>query len=439
MPRKPSRHPSEVAEEALIAGILHTGSVMVHDKLKPDDFIQPSMATSFHAAMNLFLSGLKPTAETVATEATNITGSVMIDVPTLKHIQSTYSVHGDSELMRLSTDIVKFSHMRRVKAACQAAIRDIEASGVSTEDLVDKLQTSLVQVYNSKSEPMDEKAIAETVVNKAIELKRTGLKPGDSTGIRDLDKTLLWLCPGRVVVIAGRPGMGKTSLMDNIVSSVTDGDPMAGVYLASLEFTEEQGMSRKLSTKTGIPFDRIVTGELSDQEISKLVTAATLYKPSRVFVDTSATVDSMREFCSKARRLKSKMATKGIKLKLVAIDSVQLFAKYDGSSREQAIAAISNMAKKLAMELDVVVLLLSALNRDVERREVKRPQLSDLRESGAIEQDADQVIMVHRQGFYDHNAPNDEAELLVVKNRWGKTQDITVRWDGETYRFSNYP
>jgi replicative DNA helicase len=133
------------------------------------------------------------------------------------------------------------------------------------------------------------------------------------------------------------------------------------------------------------------------------------------------------------------MEANGKKLRVVALDSIQLFADYGGQSREQAIAQISNMAKKLAMELDVVFLLLSALNRDVEKRESRRPQLSDLRESGAIEQDADQVVFVYRESVADKNAPEDEGSLIVAKNRWGELGDITVKWDGPRYKFSNYP
>jgi len=440
MPRNITKKPSDVAEEATIAGIMHLGSTtFVNPKLLHTDFHQSAMGAAYQAACNLSLLGLRPAPETVATESTRLVGSVTMDAPTLSSLLKSYPAPSEKELERLSSDVIRFSHCRRIKAECHAAIRDIDNNQCSPEDLADKLQATLVQVYNAKGEPTDAKASIDSVVRTAKERRRTGLPPGVSSGLRDLDEKLMFLCGGRVIVIAGRPGHGKTALMDNIVEYVVSKYPDTGAYVARLEFTEEQGAARVLSVKTGIPFKNIIYGRLSDEQEKRLEEENAKYPTGSVYVDTSASVESMRELCSKARRLKSKMATKGKVLKLVGIDSVQLFAKYDGSSREQAIAAISNMAKKLAMELDVTVLLLSALNREVERRESKKPILADLRESGALEQDADQVVMVYRESEYDANAPVDIGLLCVEKNRWGEQGEVTVKWDGARFQFSNYP
>ena len=272
-----------------------------------------------------------------------------------------------------------------------------------------KIANSIQDVYNQ---------IAE---NAANDTRITGLP----TGLIDLDNQILGLNKGDLVLIASRPGMGKTSIALNIAMHVAKATKKT-VAVFSLEMSREQLATRLLSGESLIDSQKLLTGRLSQTEWERLGAAASVISETDIRIDDNPTL-SVAEMNSKCRRLDN--------LGLVVIDYLQLMQSagsghsYAGESRTQAVSDISRMLKIMAKELNVPVVCLSQLSRANEARTNKRPMLSDLRESGAIEQDADIVIGLYREGYYDKDCANpNEAEALVLKNRHGETGTIELLW-----------
>ena len=272
-----------------------------------------------------------------------------------------------------------------------------------------KIANIIQDVYNQ---------IAE---NAANDTRITGLP----TGLIDLDNQILGLNKGDLVLIASRPGMGKTSIALNIAMHVAKATKKT-VAVFSLEMSREQLATRLLSGESLIDSQKLLTGRLSQTEWERLGAAASVISETDIRIDDNPTL-SVAEMNSQCRRLDN--------LGLVVIDYLQLMQSagsghsYAGESRTQAVSDISRMLKIMAKELSVPVVCLSQLSRANEARTNKRPMLSDLRESGAIEQDADIVIGLYREGYYDKDCANpNEAEALVLKNRHGETGTIELLW-----------
>jgi len=262
---------------------------------------------------------------------------------------------------------------------------------------------------------------------------RTGKRPPPMpTGLRQLDEIIYGMIPGLVVVIAGRPGMGKSALVKQLCRNCVSLDPSYAALLTVLEMSPEQNAARTLSGETRIGFGSMVRGKVTEADMTRLWAAQNNIKGGQFFLDQRQR--SVTHYREHIREFKAHLATRGKVLKVVGLDYCQQMATFDGS-REQNIAAISNMAKTIAVEEQVCFLLLSQLNRGLENRDDKRPIMADLRESGAIEQDADQVIMVYRPAVYSHSAPEENAELILRKNRWGELGTAEVHWNGRGVRF----
>ena len=266
--------------------------------------------------------------------------------------------------------------------------------------------------------------ILTDVFTRLAELVEAGSDiPGLSTGLSDLDRQIAGLNKSDLVLIAARPGMGKTSIALNIALSVAKATKKT-VAMFSLEMSKEQLGMRLLSNESFVDNQKLLTGKLSDEEWDKISTAAAALAQTDIRVDDNptATVAEMNAMC---RRLDN--------LGLVIIDYLQLMTAsgYGRTSdnRVTAISEISRAMKVMAKELDVPVVCLSQLSRANESRANKRPILSDLRESGAIEQDADEVIFIYRDDYYNENSDEKNvAELIVAKNRHGETGTVKVAW-----------
>lgn len=249
--------------------------------------------------------------------------------------------------------------------------------------------------------------------------------PGLSTGLADLDRRILGLNKGDLILIASRPGMGKTSLALNIALHVADTTKKT-VAVFSLEMAREQLAIRLLSSRSLIDSKKLLTGRLSNNEWESLNRAASVVSETNMLIDDNPTL-SVSDMNSQCRRLDN--------LGLVVIDYLQLMQSagrgysYSGESRTQAVSDMSRMLKVMAKELNVPVICLSQLSRANESRQDKRPLLSDLRESGAIEQDADIVIGLYREGYYNSECENpNSAEARILKNRHGETGLIELMW-----------
>jgi replicative DNA helicase len=251
---------------------------------------------------------------------------------------------------------------------------------------------------------------------------------GNTTGFLEIDKTLSGLQRGDFIVIAARPSMGKTAFALNIGQYASK---TASVAIFSLEMARKQLMERLLAAKCLIKLNDIKNGNLKEEELSKLLESTKDLVNRKAFIDDKST--SLSEIKAKCRHLKIK---KG--LDVVIIDYLQLIEGTENSySREQEIAKISRELKKLAKKLDITVVALSQLSRATEQRSDHRPILSDLRESGSIEQDADIIMMLYRDEYYKRDSEDKNiAEVIVSKNRNGEVKTIKLGWIGEYQRFA---
>ena len=257
--------------------------------------------------------------------------------------------------------------------------------------------------------------------------------PGLSTGLTDLDRAISGLNKSDLILLAARPGMGKTSMALNIL---LEAGKRSGKNVAffSLEMSREQLALRLISSECFVDNKKLVTGKLTEEDWEKVAVAADSLNRSMILIDDDSSV-SVADINAKCRRVDN--------LGLVIIDYLQLMQsaggkQYSGENRQQVVSDISRALKIMAKELNVPVLCLSQLSRANESRSDKRPMLSDLRESGAIEQDADIVMFLYREGYYDKDTPNPNlAECIIAKNRHGETRTVELQWLPEFTTFSN--
>ena len=279
--------------------------------------------------------------------------------------------------------------------------------------------------------------VVQTVYSNLSEAASSGKKiPGLSTGLNDLDRYILGLNKGELILIAARPGMGKTSIALNIAMNVAKKSGKT-VAVFSLEMSREQLVSRLLAGEGLVPSQNLLTGQLNSDEWKRIAAAAQVLSATDMRIDDNPML-SVSDMNAQCRRISN--------LGLVVIDYLQLMQsaggdsrKYAGENRQQVVSDISRMLKIMAKELNVPVICLSQLSRASEGRPNKRPMLSDLRESGAIEQDADVVIGLYREGYY--NAECEEpnvSEAIVLKNRKGQTGTVKLSWLAEYTTFAAY-
>lgn len=366
----------------------------------------------------------------------------------------TEIVGGTATLMSLFDSAFQFANVLfyakilRSKALQRRMIEtcgDIMSEGFdgveSTEDYIDRAESKIFEVSQMKSSKGF--ASIQQIVNSNLEeiqrLFALGGKAvtGLETGFVDFDKVTTGLHAGQVMVLAARPGMGKTSwFMSAILHACVQQKKVVAVF--SLEMSKEELGIRILSAMLRVDNQRIRTASLTKEEFRRAIDVMGLLKNARLAVDDSAGI-SVMDIRSKCRRLKAKEK----QLDLIIVDYLQIMgsletSKGKTSNREQEIAAISRGLKLIAKELGVPVIALSQLSRETEKRNDKRPMLSDLRESGAIEQDADIVAFIHREDYYNKDTEKKGiAELIIAKNRHGEQRTIEMAWMAQYTLFAN--
>ncbi|MCI8687668.1 MAG: replicative DNA helicase [Lawsonibacter sp.] len=258
--------------------------------------------------------------------------------------------------------------------------------------------------------------------------------PGLSTGLRDLDRAISGLNKSDLILLAARPGMGKTSMALNILLNAGKKSGKKAAFF-SLEMSREQLALRLISSECFVDNKKLVTGKLTDEDWESVAAAADSLNRSTILIDDDSTI-TVADISAKCRRVED--------LGLVVIDYLQLMQSAGGKSnsrgenRQQVVSDISRSLKIMAKELNVPVLCLSQLSRANESRQDKRPMLSDLRESGAIEQDADIVLFLYREGYYNKDAENPNlAECIIAKNRHGETGTVELQWTPEFTTFTD--
>lgn len=340
-------------------------------------------------------------------------------------------------------EIVREKYILRelVRVGTEIADNAYNPDGQNIDILLDNSEQKIFNIKDlnlSNKQFADIKELLNKVIDRMVEMTRREDKnavTGIATHYVDLDNYTSGLQRGELIIIAGRPGMGKTSFALNIAENVTliNGLPVA---VFSLEMTGEQLVQRLLSSVAGVDQSSIKRGNLSLEQMDKLYIAVNKLKSAQIHIAETPGINVI-DLRSRARRLKDQLGSLG----LIVIDYVQIMSGLrdnKNSNRAQEIADISRSLKALALELNVPVILLSQLNREVESRHDKRPNIADLRESGALEQDADIILLLYRNDYYDNESKEKGmAEVNIAKNRSGSTGVVKLRFLNKCTRFEN--
>lgn len=327
--------------------------------------------------------------------------------------------------------IIKDKSDRRnlIRAGRELISKSYEESEV--ESIISTVEDKIYKVINSKESEdiIDMGQSVEKVLTRIENNYCNGGKIlGNTTGFKEIDNTISGLQKGDFIIVAARPSMGKTAFALNIGQHASNS---ASVGIFSLEMTTEQLMERLISSRSLVEFGKIKTGKLDEAEFRKITDAANVLAKRKIFIDDKST--NLSDIKAKCRNLKIKEG-----LDVVIIDYLQLIEISDKTnSREQEIAKISRELKKLAKKLEITIVALSQLSRAPEQRTDHKPILSDLRESGSIEQDADVIFMIYRDEYYNKESEEKNiAELIINKNRNGETKTIKLGWIGQYQRFA---
>jgi replicative DNA helicase len=429
------------AEESVLGGILldNTAIDRAIEVLGPDDFYREGHRRIYRAMLELSERG-EPTDIITLSEVLRAQG----DLATVGG--ATYLAEL-AERVPTAANIMQYARIVKEKAilrgligtATEIATRGYEASE-DVDMLLDQAEQRIFAISEGRIRPafysMGE-VIMETLktVERLHEHKQ--MVTGVPTGFDDLDRLTAGLQPSELIILAGRPGMGKTALALNIAQHAALATSTCGVAVFSLEMAKEQLVLRMLCAQARVDSSKVRGGFLSDRDFERLAIAAQQLGDAPIYIDDSPGL-SVLELRAKARRLKRDPR---VHLGLVIIDYLQLMRGLGAAdSREQEISQISRSLKNLAKELSVPVIALSQLNRQVEQRAERRPLLADLRESGAIEQDADVVAFVFREEAYhpDNEEVRGLAEVIVAKQRNGPIGNVRLAYRSEYTKFENY-
>lgn len=410
--------PQNIEAEQSVLGACLIGPdalAQVSDQLRPHDFYRTDHQLIFAAMLDLFERGqpvdlitvadlLQQRGQTEEAGGASYLASLAGAVPTAAGLLHHARIVRDKAVLRAL-----------ISAAGQISAQAYEAPG-EVEEVLDAAETAVFAIAERTIQgvfsPLKE-VIKEGIATVQSRYERKELVTGITTGYRELDRLTSGLQRSDLIIIAGRPSMGKTAFALNMAEhAALKGFPVA---FFSLEMSKEQLGLRLLCSQAKVEGDKLRSGFLSPREWERLIKAAGTLSETPIYIDDSAAL-SVMEMRAKARRLKAEK-----KLDLMVVDYLQLMRGSGRTdSREQEISEISRSLKGLAKELKVPVVALSQLNRRVEERPNKRPQLADLRESGAIEQDADVIIFIYRDKVYNPESPAENtAEVIIGKQRNG--------------------
>jgi len=424
------------AEESVLGSVMLSPDAanIAFEKLQAEDFYKPAHQAIFEAVASLFDGNQPIDAVTVADQlrrtgelervgGANYLATLLDGVPTTSNIAYYAEIVSETAARR---------RLLRAGSIVGSLAMQTERR---IEDVLDASEAEIFRV--AERQVGDGLAPVGPLLQSTLErIEELGARGGEitglATGFRDLDRRLAGLQPANLVVIAARPSMGKTALAMNIAQNVAERDNTVAVF--TLEMSREEVVQRLLSSMAGVDSHRLRTGQLTPDLWNRVVRETSRLYQMPFFVDDSSdlTVTSIRAKC---RRLARKRG-----LSLVVVDYLQLMQGAGSSeSRQQEIADISRSLKNLARELRIPVIAVSQLNRALEQRENKRPRLGDLRESGAIEQDADIVMFIYRDEYY--NPGSDQpglAEVNIAKHRSGAVGTVQMNFAAEFTRFRNY-
>ena len=403
--------------------------------LKPEDFYREDNKLIFEAILNLYNRAQPVDIITLKTE-----------LQSMKQLESVGGLEYIAQLpdrVPTTANVEQYIKIVEEKSALRALIKtanDLITLGYDqtqeVEDILDTAEKRIFDVIQNRNQK-GYSAIKDILVDSFTELEKLYNQKqhitGTPTGFADLDYITAGLHPSDLVIVAARPAMGKSAFALNIATNAAI-RANAGVAIFSLEMSKEQMTNRIFCSEAMVDSNKVRTGKIEDEDWTKLAEASGALSTSQIFIDDTPGI-SVMEIRAKCRKLKLEK-----NIGLVVIDYIQLVqgSNKKNSSREQEISEISRSLKILAKEIGVPVIALSQLSRSVEQRPDHRPMLSDLRESGAIEQDADIVMFLYRDDYYNEDSEKKNiAEVILAKHRAGSTGTVELAWLGSYTKFAN--
>lgn len=423
------------AEQSVIGAVLADPSVLpvVIEKIKPEFFFNEQHKSIYSIILRMFTGGQPVDIVTVLNEAEKLhifesasegrryLAEIGNTLPSTSNIESYCKIVADKY------------YIRSLGFAARAILEDIQAGEHDSQLLLDSAEQKIYDIRQGRDVkgliPLSE-AVTEAY-DRIAKLSGPDKEKyvGARTGFTLLDGITSGLNKSDLIIIAARPGMGKTSFAMNIAVNVARRSEK-DVVAFNLEMSKEQLATRILSTEALVDSNSLRNGRISGEDWVRLATSAGYLSTLPMYIDDTASM-TVQQMKAKLRRAQN--------LGLVIIDYLQLMESTSRSdNRVVVISEITRQLKVMAKELNVPVILLSQLSRGVESRNDKRPMLSDLRESGSIEQDADIVLFLYRDAYYNKESPRQNiSECIVAKNRHGETGTVELIWDGQYTRFSN--
>jgi len=426
------------AEQSTLGGMLLSQEAVaeVIEEVAGVDFYAGKHELIYNAILNLFGRG-EPTDVIAVTDELNKQGNLLRAggsdylhslasyVPTAANAGYYAKIVGDKAILR-----------RLIDAGTRIAQSGYESQG-EVEDLVNQAQAEVYKV-SSQSSKEDYVGLSDSLEAAIHDIElaqnRGGEMTGTPTGFTDLDAYTHGLHPGQLIIVAARPAVGKSTFALDIARNASVKHNQATIFF-SLEMGRSEIAMRMLSAESSIYLQSMRKGTITEGDWTRLAAVRGRINDAPLYIDDSPNM-SLVEIRAKCRRLAQQ-----VDLRLVVIDYIQLMSSGKKvESRQQEVSEFSRALKLLAKELGLPVVALSQLNRQAEQSKDKRPELSHLRESGSLEQDADVVVLLHREGIYERDHPRaGEADLILAKQRNGPTGTVTVAFHGQYSRFVNMP
>ncbi len=433
------------SEQAILGAILLSEKAhyafVVEEEIKARDFYRARHRVIFEALLGLFDRGNEIDVLTVTEELKSL--GKLDQAGGEEAVQELVTaVPAVGNLRRYAEIVRETAHLRRLLDTSYRIQSSVYSRDGDPQQIVDEAERSILEIRMGDG-GQDFRAVGDVLhqeLQRWDELAKRGESiTGVPSGFADLDQITGGFQPGNLIIIAARPSMGKSALVTNIAENVAlDKKNPRAVALFSLEMSEGELAQRFIASQAAIKGDDLRKGRVRDEKWQRVLKVAGEYERSKLYVDDSSDI-GLLDIRAKARRLHQSLHDEG-GLGLVIIDYLQLMradTRYD--SRVQQVGEMSRGLKILARELKVPVIALSQLSRGVESRTDKRPMLSDLRESGQIEQDADLVMFIYRDEYYNHEASEDPgvSEILIAKHRNGALGNVKLTFQHEYPRFRN--
>ena len=427
--------PQDIAAEQSVLGAMLLSKDAIADVvevIRESDFYRPAHQVIYGSILDLYGRGEPADAVTLAAELTK--NAEISRIGGASYLHTLVSMVPTAANANYYARIVREQSILRRLVEAGTRITQMGYGGTGeVDDIVDRAQAEVYEVTERRNN--DDYLPLSAVMNSALtEIEaisnRDGEMVGVPTGFTDLDSLTNGLHPGQLVILAARPSIGKSTLGIDICRAASIKHGLTSVIF-SLEMSRNEIVMRLLAAEAQVSMHHMRTGTMTDADWTKLAQKMGTVSDAPLFIDDSPNLTLM-EIRAKCRRLKQRHD-----LRLVVVDYLQLMTSGKRvESRQQEVSEFSRSLKLLAKELDVPVIAISQLNRGPEQRQDKRPMLSDLRESGSLEQDADMVVLLHREEFYERESPRaGEADFIVAKHRNGPTATITVAFQGHYSRF----